>query len=129
MKRRILSKNQRRFIHSSLEKKSCKRCRFDGIVCHLLPLDSQRQGKKVFLSLLCSACFSLSLSLRNPKKPARPTLLSWPLYIETKKTEGTSLVEGLGEAAQWPPSHPTHSTRLDSGRVALPPYKYSFITR
>ena len=30
-------------------------------------------------------------------------------------------MEGLGEAAQWPPSHPTHSTRLDSGRVAPPP--------
>jgi hypothetical protein len=61
-----------------------------------------RQGNEVFFPFFAA---SLSLSLTCPKTPTQPTLFSWPT-IETKKTEGTSIVGILGAAAQLPPKPP-----------------------
>jgi hypothetical protein len=83
-----------------IKKKSYKRCRFDGTVCHRLPLDAQRQGKKVFLPLLCSISPS-----HLPKNPNTTHTPSWPTTM-MKGAEKTSPASGCTET--HPPTHPPH---------------------
>jgi len=56
--------SKRHHFHYSLKKKSYKRCRFDGTVCHRLPLYAQR---------FSFPSFAASLPLTCPKIPTQPT--------------------------------------------------------
>jgi len=110
-----------RFIHCSFKKKrerSPKRCRFNGAVGFLFPLDAQGKGRRRFFL----PCFSL-LPL-SPKPQKDTDITSLLTYHVVEEGRGRSLGR-FGVAAPWPPRPRTPWT----GVVGGPPplcftYKY-----
>jgi hypothetical protein len=60
---------RRHFIHCLLKKKSSKRCRFDGTVYRLLPLDALQEGEKGFFFSPYNVSLSLPLAQKTPTQP------------------------------------------------------------